>query len=219
MSDDLKQVQDAVAAEKRAAKTLEMGKHIYALILSVVAWAAYLVLPYAGEAQGWEALLVGEHDGGVRISLMETVSAWLALGGVGILTTATILSRRTSLALAAWMMVTISFFANLWGFWYRGGAAEGASIGMYVGAFSTLVAFLVYCQVALRRSPEQLAAAERVREVSGQLDHVGVLQTEAAKELSAEDNPLLIDDRRSRAAARYRRQQGYTTTGEGSNAE
>ena len=106
------------------------------------------------------------------------------------------------------MMVTISFFVNLWGFWYRGGAAEGASIGMYAGAISTLVAFLVYCQVALRRSPEQLAAAERVREVSGQLDHVGVLQNEAATELPAEQNPLLIDDRRSRAASRHRRQQG-----------
>lgn len=208
MSDDLKQVRDAVAAEKRAARTIELGKHKYALIVSVLAWVAYLVLPYAGEARGWEALFVGGTVEGVRISLMETVSAWLALGGVGILTTATLLTRRTSVALAAWMMVTISFFVNLWGFWYRGGAAEGASIGMYVGAISTLVAFLMYCQVALRRNPEQLAAAERVREVSGQLDHVGVLQNEAATELPAEQNPLLIDDRRARAASRHRRQQG-----------
>ena len=176
--------------------------------MSVVAWVAYLVLPYAGEARGWEALFVGGTAEGVRISLMETVSAWLALGGVGVLSTVTLLTRRTSVALVAWMMTTISFFANLWGFWYRGGAAEGASIGMYVGAISTFVAFLVYCQVALRRSPEQLAAAERVREVSGQLDHVGVLQTEAATELPAEQNPLLIDDRRSRAASRHRRQHG-----------
>ncbi|WP_175973104.1 Rv2732c family membrane protein [Corynebacterium sp. Marseille-Q2823] len=208
MSDDLKSVHDAVAAEKRAAQTLELGKHKYALIVSVLAWAAYLVLPYAGDARGWEALFVGGTAEGVRISLMETVSAWLALGGVGILTTATIITRRTKLALVAWMMTTISFFANLWGFWYRDSAADGAAIGMYVGVFSTLVAFLVYCQVALRRSPEQLAAAERVREVAGHLDHVGVLQTEAATELPAEQNPLLIDDRRSRAASRHRRQQG-----------
>ncbi|MFG6303555.1 hypothetical protein ACGLFO_09090 [Corynebacterium hesseae] len=37
---------------------------------------------------------------------------------------------------------------------------------------------------------------------------VGVLQNEAATALPAEQNPLLIDDRRSRAASRHRSQQG-----------
>ncbi|KHO28989.1 Rv2732c family membrane protein [Corynebacterium minutissimum] len=207
MSDDLNAVQDAVAAERRAAKTIELGAHRYALIVSVVLWIAYLLLPYAGEARGWEALMLGTTSEGVKISLVEAISAWLALLGVGVLTTATIVMRRTALALVAWMMTTVSFFANLWGFWYRHSAADGAEIGMYVGALSTFIAFIVYCQVALRRSPEQLAAAERVREVSGQLDHVGVLQSEAATDVPAEENPLLIDNRRSQAASRHRRQQ------------
>lgn len=207
MSDDLNAVQDAVAAERRAAKTIELGAHRYALIVSVVLWIAYLLLPYAGEARGWEALMLGTTSEGVKISLVEAISAWLALLGVGVLTTATIVMRRTALALVAWMMTTVSFFANLWGFWYRHSAADGAEIGMDVGALSTFIAFIVYCQVALRRSPEQLAAAERVREVSGQLDHVGVLQSEAATDVPAEENPLLIDNRRSQAASRHRRQQ------------
>lgn len=207
MSDDLNAVQDAVAAERRAAKTIELGAHRNALIVSVVLWIAYLLLPYAGEARGWEALMLGTTSEGVKISLVEAISAWLALLGVGVLTTATIATRRTALALVAWMMTTVSFFVNLWGFWYRDSAADGARIGMYVGALSTFIAFIVYCQVALRRSPEQLAAAERVREVSGQLDHVGVLQSEAATDVPAEENPLLIDNRRSQAASRHRRQQ------------
>lgn len=214
MSDDLhaardaRAAHDAVAAERRAAKRLELGNFRYLLIASVVAYVVYLLLPYAGAAHGWEALALTETSEGVRISIMETVSAWFALLGVGVLTTVTILVRRTSLALVAWMLVTISFFINLWGFWFRGSAADGASIGMYVGALSTLLAFVAYCNVALRRSPEQLAAAERVRETSGKLDHVGLLQTEAATDLPAEHNPLLVDDRRSQAAARYRRQHG-----------
>lgn len=214
MSDDLHAARDArsaheaVAAERRAAKRIELGNFRYLLTASVVAYVAYLLLPYAGAAHGWESLALMETSEGVRISIMETVSAWFALLGVGVLTTATIFVRRTSLALVAWMLVTISFFINLWGFWFRGSAADGASIGMYVGALSTLLAFVAYCNVALRRSPEQLAAAERVRETSGKLDHVGLLQTEAATDLPAEHNPLLVDDRRSQAAARYRRQHG-----------
>lgn len=151
--------------------------------------------------------MLGTTSEGVKISLVEAISAWLALVGVGVLTSTVIVTRRTALALVAWMMTTVSFFANLWGFWYRDSAADGAGIGMYVGALSTFIAFIVYCQVALRRSPEQLAAAERVREVSGQLDHVGVLQSEAATDVPAEENPLLIDNRRSQAASRHRRQQ------------
>ena len=211
MSEDLQAAQsahDAVVAERRAAQRIELGNFRYLLIASVVAYVAYLLLPYAGAAHGWEALALTETSEGVRISIMETVSAWFALLGVGVLTTVTLLVRRTSLALVAWMLVTISFFINLWGFWFRGSAADGASIGMYVGALSTLLAFVAYCNVALRRSPEQLAAAERVRETSGKLDHVGLLQTEAATDLPAEQNPLLVDDRRSQAAACYRRQHG-----------
>ena len=211
MSEDIQAAQsahDAVVAERRAAQRIELGNFRYLLIASVVAYVAYLLLPYAGVAHGWEALALTETSEGVRISIMETVSAWFALLGVGVLTTVTLLVRRTSLALVAWMLVTISFFINLWGFWFRGSAADGASIGMYVGALSTLLAFVAYCNVALRRSPEQLAAAERVRETSGKLDHVGLLQTEAATDLPAEQNPLLVDDRRSQAAARYRRQHG-----------
>ena len=205
MSDEVTTAQDAIAAERRAAKTIELGAHRYALIAAVVLWAAYLIFPYAGAAHGWEALVMGTTAEGVKISVVEAISAWLALLGIGVFTTATILTRRTSLALVAWMMVTISFFSHLWGFWYRGSAADGAAIGMYVGALATCVAFLVYCQVALRRSPEQLAAQERVREAAGKLDQVGLLQSEAATDLPAEQNPLLIDNRRSQAASRYRR--------------
>ena len=205
MSDDVTTAQDAIAAERRAAKTIELGAHRYALIAAVVLWVAYLLLPYAGAARGWEALLMGTTAEGVKMSIVEAISAWLALVGIGVFTTATVMTRRTTLALVAWRMGTISFFSNLWGFWYRGSAADGASIGMYVGALATFVAFLVYCQVALRRSPEQLAAQERVREASGKLDQVGILQSEAATDVPAEQNPLLIDNRRSQAASRHRR--------------
>lgn len=194
------QYDTAHAAERAAAQKMELGGYKTALIVAVVAWVAYLVLPYAGSAQGWEVLGLGSTS--VKISIMENISGWCALLGIGVLTSLTVITRRLNFGLAAWMLVAISLFLNLWGFWYRGSTADGASIGMWVGVLASLIAFLAYCRVAFRRSPEQIAAAEKARAAASSLDQVGVLQTEAATTLPPEENPLLIDDRRRRAHKR-----------------
>lgn len=194
------QYDTAHAAERAAAQKMELGGYKTALIVAVVAWLAYLVLPYAGSAHGWEVLGLGSTS--VKISIMENISGWCALLGIGVLTSLTVITRRLNFGLAAWMLVAISLFLNLWGFWYRGSTADGASIGMWVGVLASLIAFLAYCRVAFRRSPEQIAAAEKARAAASSLDQVGVLQTEAATTLPPEENPLLIDDRRRRAHKR-----------------
>lgn len=194
------QYDTAHAAERAAAQKMELGGYKTALIVAVVAWVAYLVLPYAGSAQGWEVLGLGSTS--VKISIMENISGWSALLGIGVLTSLTAITRRLNFGLAAWMLVAISLFLNLWGFWYRGSTADGASIGMWVGVLASLIAFLAYCRVAFRRSPEQIAAAEKARAAATSLDQVGVLQTEAATTLPPEENPLLIDDRRRQAHKR-----------------
>lgn len=190
----------ARAAERAAAQKMELGGYKTALIVAVVTWVAYLVLPYAGSAHGWEVLGLGNTS--VKISIMENISGWCALLGIGVLTSLTVITRRLNFGLAAWMLVAISLFLNLWGFWYRGSTANGASIGMWVGVLASLIAFLAYCRVAFRRSPEQIAAAEKARAAATSLDQVGVLQTEAATTLPPEENPLLIDDRRRQAHKR-----------------
>lgn len=194
------QYDTAHAAERAAAQKMELGGYKTALIVAIVAWVAYLVLPYAGSAHGWEVLGLGSTS--VKISIMENISGWCALLGIGVLTSLTVITRRLNFGLAAWMLVAISLFLNLWGFWYRGSTANGASIGMWVGVLASLIAFLAYCRVAFRRSPEQIAAAEKARAAASSLDQVGVLQTEAATTLPPEENPLLIDDRRRRAHKR-----------------
>ncbi len=107
--------------------------------------------------------------------------------------------------MSTWMLVAISLFISLWSFWFRGSTADSPSIGMWVGILASLIAFLAYCQVAFKRSPEQVAAAEKVRREASKLDQVGILQTEAATTLAPEENPLLIDDRRRQAARRYKK--------------
>ena len=196
---------NAATAERRAAQTMDLGGHKVTLCIAVVAYILYLILPYAGPAHGWEALTFGTTSSGVRISIMETVSAWLALIGLGVLTPVTLFTRRATPGLIAWMLVTVSFFANLWGFWFRGSTADGASLGMWVGMLATFLAFLAYSMVALRRSPEQKAAEARVRATAGQLDEVGEFQSRI--DAAPQQEPL-VDNRRKQAAERHRAQRG-----------
>ncbi len=63
-----------------------------------------------------------------------------------------------------------------------------------VPTLASLIAFLAYCQVAFKRSPEQVAAAEKARREASKLEQVGILQTEAATPLAPEENPLLMLD-------------------------
>lgn len=58
------QYEQAHAAERAAAKKMELGNHKVTLIIAIVVWVAYLVLPYAGPAHGWEALQLGTTDDG-----------------------------------------------------------------------------------------------------------------------------------------------------------
>ena len=69
---------------------MDLGGHKVTLCIAVVAYLLYLILPYAGPAHGWEALTFGTTSSGVMISIVETVSAWLALIGLGILTPVTL---------------------------------------------------------------------------------------------------------------------------------
>lgn len=196
--------QEAAQTERRAAQTMDLGEQKLTLWISVAAYIVYLIVPYAGSAHGWQVLSFGTTDDGVKISLMETVSAWLALLGVGVLTTATLLTRRATCGLVAWMMVTVSLVVNLWGFWYRGSTADAPAIGMWVGMLATFLAFWGFSRVALRRTPEQRAAAEKARASAGQLDKVGKIQSDIASPLPQE---MLVDDRRKKAAERHRHQQ------------
>nr|WP_286981567.1 hypothetical protein [Corynebacterium sp. UBA5992] len=104
------------------------------------------------------------------------------------------------------MMVTVAFFISLWGFWFRGSTGDGPGIGMWLAVVASGAAFLAYSLVALRRSPAQQEAEARARAAAGELDSVARLQSEVAFNAPAEENPLLVDDRRRQAAARHRHQ-------------
>lgn len=192
-------VSEARAAERRAAARLELGGQAVALIVAVVAWCVYLALPHTPGIRGVQVLI-----GASGATLLDEVFAWL--GTVGMLGTALVLAtRRTVLAWASWMFVTVAAFSALWAFWALG-AGQGASVGFFVGLAACAVAAVAYAPVAFRKSPEQLAAEARAREAASRLDAVGAAQL-ATRASDAAANPLFVDDRRAQAAARHRRDE------------
>lgn len=182
---------DAAAAEKQAARHVELAGSGAVVAVGIVAVLAYLVLPHGGGVAGWE-VLAG------RVSLMEQFFAVMSTAGA-VLSLAAVLTRRTALVWVAWMCVAIGFFSGLWALWALGTRDASAGIGFYLAALGQLVSFVGFARIALRRSPEQQAAAElayqRAREEQGS----AAMYTVA----NAAENPLLQDDRRAQAARRH----------------
>lgn len=195
----------AAREERVAAKYMDLRSQVYTLGLAVLSYIAYLFLPHAGGARGFEVLLRLPAAQEVGISIVENVFVYLLTIGVGVLTTLVIFTRRAVFGLVGWMMSTVGFVINILVFWMRGSQPEEAQIGMYVAAVAAGLAFFGYSLVALRRSPEQQEAERRARDIAGQLDEVGQVQAGINQAPAPERNPLLIDDRRAQAHERNAR--------------
>lgn len=198
-------------AEKRAARRMSLDGQKWTLIASVVIWLAYLVLPHAGGVSGFEVTFVRPAATEAGIKITEYVYAVLIGLGIGVLTTLTLLTRRAVFGLTAWMLVTVGLFYAIFALWLRqtrSSIDDGVNmgVGMYLSILGVLLAVIAYSMVALRRDPEQshLAAERAQRE---ELDEVGLTQRALMEQerRSMEGNPVLIDDRRQRAADRHRR--------------
>lgn len=200
---------DLAEAEKKAASRLSLGSYLWWLVAALVLYVVYLVVPHAGDVLGFEVTfrLPAAVDAGIKIT--EYVFAWLMLVGLGVFTTLTVITRRTVFGLIAWMFVTVALFYSLFAMWLRmtrpsSGDGVDMGIGMLIAILAVVLAEIAYAMVALRRNPEQTRIAEE-RARHANLDEVGYAQREAMTERPADQpNPLLVDDRRRRAAERHK---------------
>ena len=199
---------ESAVVEKRAARTMTLGKAAYVLIAAIAGYVGFLLLPYAGSARGYEALL-GTSE---VTTTIEQVHAVLLTVGIGIASTLVVITRFAPAGLIGWMCVTVALPYSLFSLWVRHtGPHDGEntphSIGMYVGIVAAIFAFGAYCSVALKRNPQQQAAA-RMRADSTTIDDIARLQRASGMEVQNTDydsNPLLVDDRRRHAASRTQR--------------
>lgn len=189
---------NAASEERDIAKTMELGGQKITLWIAVAAFVAFLFLPYADGIPGFKAAFITT-DLGVQRTPFDIIFTTLATAGVGILTTVTLLTKRATPGLIAWMMVTVAAANCLFILWLRGDSPHSPQLGFFCGLISVMLATIAYSLVALRRSPAQRAAEQHARVQAGQLDEVGRLQDSASSAKQQDTNPLLVDDRRAKA--------------------
>lgn len=199
--------QDLAIREKRVASRLDLGGRLWLFVAAVVLYVVSLFLPQAGAVRGFEVLLQLDAASDAGIKVTEYVYATLLFIGVGVLTTLTILTRRLAVAIPAWMIATVGMAYSVFALWLRqtrASAGDGVDMGLgfWLSLCAVFLAFLGFALTMFRRNPEQARLAED-RARSDNLDEVGRMQQQA--NISAANNPLLIDDRRSRATERHRK--------------
>ena len=190
-------------AEKKAASTVDMGAKRWVLAAAVAIYLVALFLPFVGGASLWQVLAATDVAKDAQTAITEYVFAWISLVGVGILTTLAVVTQRFALALPAWMVTTVSLVYSVLGIWLRNSNASGINRGpgYYLVVLAVVIVVFTVFPLILSRNEEQAAVAKKRAEAQGK-DEVALAQRAATRE---QENPLLLDDRRARAAERHRK--------------
>jgi len=190
-------------AEKKAASTVDMGAKRWVLAAAVAVYLVALFLPFVGGASLWQALAATDAAKDAQTAITEYVFAWISLIGVGVLTTLAVATQRFALAVPAWMVTTVSLVYSVLGIWLRNSNASGINRGpgYYLVLLAVVIVVFTVFPLILSRNEEQAAVARKRAEAQGK-DEVALAQRAATRE---QENPLLIDDRRARAAERHRK--------------
>lgn len=213
---DANKVRDLAAQEKKAARRMTLGTHLYTLVAAVLLYVVTLILPQAGDVRGFEVLFRTQAASDAGIKITEYIYATLIFLGLGVFTTLTLLTRRSVFGLIGWMLTTVGLGYSIFAIWLRQtrsstGDGVDLGIGMWLSILAVALAFVAYCMVALRRDDRQAELA-RSRAEQDSLDEVGYAQRSAMvskQNTAADDNPLLRDDRRRRATERHQRHQRH----------
>ena len=192
---------DLATLEKQAAGTISLKSGRGYLI---VAWALFtigLLLPHAGSLSGWQVLMWHKTIDGIHIGIVESVFVWLGTLGLVI---------SGGLLLITYLLTGMALLASLFGMWMRLQDKEttggpGLGLGFLLQVLAVIITTYALSVMILRRSDEQKAIAQQ-RAASEDLDEVGYAQRAALvsqQQNTPETNPLLVDDRRKRAAERH----------------
>ncbi|WNI12410.1 hypothetical protein RIU96_09340 [Corynebacterium sp. Z-1] len=201
---------DQLAREERAAASrVDLVATRWALIAAVVLYVIALFLPFAGNVAGWQILTFTDAADAVQAKLTEYAFTVLSFIGLVVLTSLVLATRRFPLAAAGWMFTTVSFLISILAIWLRRtssafdqGFYHGP--GIYLAIVAVGIAVFAYIPVVLRRSETQSEIAERRGALEGR-DEVALAQRAATRETASRENPLLVDDRRARAAERHKK--------------
>ncbi|MCP1388656.1 hypothetical protein M5J20_10770 [Corynebacterium sp. TA-R-1] len=198
-------------AERKASATLADGVFRWILLACAALFFVAMFLPFAADVSGLQFLAVSEASRAVEGKLTEYLFVWFGFIGLVVLTTIAMLTKRYRIAVPGWMITGIAMVFSILALWLRRSSTTWEhgyhhGPGIYLAMLPVVVAVFAYLPAIFRRAEEQTAIAEQRAALQG-TDAIAVAQR-AATERSHEQNPLLIDDRRKRAAERHKRAEG-----------
>lgn len=194
------------AAEKRASQIVDIHPYRGLLWPVLALYAVALLVPYSGSIRGWQVIF---RSGATEVGIAETVfalfSALAALVGVGLL----LATKRTVVANITYLLAGIALLTSVLSLWMRIQSAQnsgtsGPGVGHFIEIIAIIILVYTLSRIVFSRTSAQEVAAQQ-RAAHYQLDAVGQAQQAygQANFDPAKTNPLLVDDRRQRAAQRH----------------
>ena len=172
--------EDIDAAEQRVAREIEPGAR--ALVVAVLVFIVLLsfVLPHAGHARGFDALIGGPVAAQAAIALPSRVFTWLALVfSVGFSMLA-LLTRRWTLAWIALAGSAVASVEGMFAVWSRqtaGAGHPGPGIGLVVAWIAVILLTFHWARVVWSRTAVHLAAEEERRRAAAERQSKSLLES------------------------------------------
>lgn len=210
--DKNRSIDELARAEQRAGAKLADGTFRWVLLGCAAVYLVALFLPFAGGASGWNVLAATDAARSAETKITEYAFTWVSFLGLGVVTTIAMLTRRYRVAVVGWLLTGVAMVLSVLAIWLRrssttweAGLHHGP--GIYLAILCVIVAVFAYIPAITRRAAEQADIARERMALQG-TDEVALAQRAAAERAhAAEQNPLLIDDRRARAAQRHQRER------------
>jgi hypothetical protein len=166
--------------ERRVAREIDPGARALVVAILVFILLAMLAVPHTGDARGLDVLTGSDAAIENGITLPLRVFAWFSIVfGVGFSMLA-LLTRRWAMAWIALAGSTVAAFLGLLAVWSRQTAPEpypGPGVGLVVAWLAVIGLSYHWARVVARRTALQLAAEEHRRQVMGEGQRRGLLET------------------------------------------
>ena len=172
--------EDIDAAELRVAREIEPGARALVVAVLVFVILFSFLLPHAGHARGFDALIGGRAAAHAAIALPSRVFTWLALVfSVGFSMLA-LLTRRWTLAWIALAGSAVASVEGMFAVWSRqtaGAGHPGPGIGLIVAWIAVILLTFHWARVVWSRTAVHLAAEEERRRVAAERQKKSLLDS------------------------------------------
>jgi hypothetical protein len=171
---------DIDAAERRVAGEIQPGARALVVAILVFILLVSFLLPHAGGARGFDALVGGPVAAKAAIALPSRVFTWLALVfGIGFSMLA-LLTRRWALAWIALAGTAVASVIGMLAVWSRqtaGAGHPGPGIGLVIAWIAVILLTFHWARVVWSRTAVQLAAEEARRRTAAERQSKTLLQS------------------------------------------